>query len=214
MLTSLIEQYANIADIASPDINLKVLLRRNVVPAFMADVGYVSWRRVVAALPLLNASGAGYDLPDDFWMMQVLAIAPGFSQPLQYIGDDPEKVMAAEDNTTPGKPGAYYLVRRTTTNVFKKLKFNCVPDVAYTARYTYYSGPVFTDDTTDVEMDKYIPNQFQWALVEGLKKEILWVRFGIGDPRYVQAEQAYGMWIERAKENPELARRTAASFVR
>jgi hypothetical protein len=212
VLTSLIEQYANIADLSSPDINLKVLLRRNVVPAFMADVGYVSWRRTATTIPLIAGTSA-YDLPDDFWMMQVLTLDPS-DAPLQYIGDDPEKVLSAERNVTAGKPGGYYLVRRTTSLVYKKLKFNAPADTGYTARYTYYTGPNFVDDTTDVEMDKYIPNQFQWALVEGLKKEIMFVRFGIGDSRYVASERAYGMWIERAIENPELARRTAASFAR
>ena len=213
MMTSLIEQYANIADLSSPDINLKVLLRHSVTPAFMADVGYVAWRRVLATLALTGVAGQGYDLPDDFWMMQVLTIDPS-DAPLQYIGDDPEKVLAAERNVTPGKPGAYYLVRRATTSVYKRIKFNATPDTNYTARYTYYSGVFFPDDTTDVEMDKFIPSQFQWALVEGLKREIMFIRFGHGDPRYVASEQQYGMWIERARENPELARRTAASFVR
>lgn len=214
MLTSLVEQYANIADISSPDINLKVLLRHNVVPAFMADVGYVAWRRHVDTLSLSNGAGAAYDLPEEFWMMQVVTLDPNPSTPLQYIGDDPEKIMAAEANATSGKPGAWYLVRRATTLLYKRIKFNAVPDTGYTARFTYYSGVPFTDDTTDVELDKYIPNQFQWALVEALKAQIMFIRYGIGDPRYVAAEQAYGMWVERARENPELARRTAASFVR
>jgi hypothetical protein len=213
MLTSLIEQYADIGGIAAPDLNLKVLLRRNVVPAFLHDVGFVSWRRQVAALPIVNPTQA-YDLPEDFWMMQSLALDSAPSVPLQYIGDDAEKVMAAEVNTTPGKPGGYYLVRRTTSLVFKKIKLNAIPDVSYPAHYTYYSGVPFADDTTDVEMDKYIPTQFQWVFVEGLKKEIMFIRFGIGDPRYVAAEQSYGTWVQRAAENPELARRSHAAFVR
>ena len=48
MLTSLIEQYADIGGLSSPDINLKVLLRHNVCPAYMADVGFVAWRRAFA----------------------------------------------------------------------------------------------------------------------------------------------------------------------
>jgi hypothetical protein len=216
MLCSLIETYADIGGIAQPDLNLKVLLRHNVVPAFLHDVGFVSWRRQVAALPIA-ASTSGYDLPEDFWMMQSLALDSAPSSPLQYIGDDAEKVMAAEIATTsgtPAQPGGYYLVRRATTQVFKRLKLNVIPDATYPAHYTYYSGVPFVDDTTDVEMDKYIPNQFQWVFVEGLKKEIMFLRFGIGDPRYVAAEQSYGTWVARASENPELARRSHVAFAR
>jgi hypothetical protein len=214
MTTTQIETYADIGGISSPDINLKVLLRRNVVPAFLSDVGYVSWRRQHATLALSVAGGKQYNLADDFWQMQSLTIDPDSSKSIQYIGDDPEKVMAAELNTTPGKPTGYYLVRRVTTLLFQAVKFNYPPDQDYTARYTYYSTVPFADDTTEVELDKYLPSQFQWALVEGLKKEILFLRFGIGDPRYVAAEQAHRMWIERASENPELARRNLAAFVR
>jgi len=213
MLTSLIEQYADIGGLSTPDINLKVLLRHNIVPAYMADVGFVAWRRSFATLSLMPGTTA-YDLPTDFWMMQSLALDSAPSVPLQYIGDDAEKVMAAEVSTVPGKPGGYYLVRRTTSLVFKRFKLNCTPDASYPAHYTYYSGVPFVDDTTDVEMDKYIPSQFQWVFVEGLKKEIMFIRFGIGDPRYVAAEQSYGIWVQRAAENPELARRSHAAFVR
>jgi hypothetical protein len=213
MLTSLIEQYADIGGLSTPDINLKVLLRHNIVPAYMADVGFVAWRRSFATLSLVQGTTA-YDLPTDFWMMQSLTLAPDFSKNLQYIGEDPEKVMAAEANVTQGKPGAWYLVRRATTMEYRRIKFNAPPDTAYTASYSYYTGPYFADDTSDVEMDKYIPNYFQWALVEALKKEILFLRFGIGDPRYVAAEQAYGVWVGRSTENPELAHRTRAAFVR
>lgn len=213
MLTSNIEMYADIGGIASPDINLKVLLRRNVVPAYFQDVGYPSWRRRSASQVLLvGDAGKQFDLPEDFGLMQSVAINP--SQPLDYIGEDPEKVMAAEAATASGAPTGYYLVRRVTTQVFKRLALNCPPAAADVLRYSYYSHVAFPDDTTEIEMDKHVPAQFQWALVEGLKMQIMWVRFGIGDPRYVAAEQSYRMWVERAMENPELARRNNPIFVR
>lgn len=213
MLTSHVEQYADIGGIAGVDINLKVLLRRNVTPAFFSDVGYVSWRRKVGSQVLIvGAGGKQFDLPDDFGQMQTVVVNP--SAPLDYIGEDPEKVLAAEANTTNGEPTGYYLVRRATSEVFKRLALSCPPSTANTLRYTYYSHVPYADDTTEVELDKYIPAQFQWALVEALKMQIMWLRFGIGDPRYVAAEQAYRMWVERAMENPELARRNNPLFVR
>ena len=62
MLTSLIEQYADIGGLSSPDINLKVLLRHNIVPAYMADVGFVAWRRSFGTIALVQGTVA-YDLP-------------------------------------------------------------------------------------------------------------------------------------------------------
>lgn len=212
MLTSKIEQYASVGDIASPDIDLKVLLRRKVVPGFLHDVGFVAWRRPVATISLLPGQNA-YDLPDDFWMMQVLTIDPSADK-LKYVGDDPEKMIAASANVTPGRPDGYFITRRPTSLLYKRIQFNAPPDTGYTARFTYYTDIVFIDDTTDVEMDKYIPSQFQWGLVEGLNREIMRVRFGIGDPRYAAAEEQYGVFVERARENPELAHRTVVSLVR
>lgn len=215
MLTSSIETYAATGDLSSPDIDLKVMLRRNVVPAFLSDVGYPSWRRKPATFNCV-ASTQSYDLPDDFWQMQVVNIVLGTDDPsdVPYIGDDPQKVLLAEAATTLGKPGAYYLTRRTTTYLFKKLKFDVPPDAAYVCRYSYYSGIEFTDDTTAVELDKYIPAQFQWALVEGLKREIMFIRFGIGDSRYQASDNAYQAWVTRAAGSPELARRNTVHYSR
>jgi hypothetical protein len=211
LLTSVIEQHADMGSISHPDLNIKALLRRNVVPGFFQDVGYVSWRRKQAA-QALTVGIKQLDLPEDFGFMQRVAI--DLDDPLEYIGEDPVKILAAEANVTAGVPRAYYLVHRPGTEVFKRLALDCPPSAADTLRYSYYTHVVFVDDLTDVEMDKYIPAQFQWVLVEGLKAQILWLRFGVGDPRYQAADAAYKVWVSRALENPELARRNQPVFVR
>lgn len=213
MTTADIETYADIGGLAGPDINLKVLLRHNVVPAFFTDVGYPSWRRVPTTLSTI-ISTKSLDLPDDFGQMITVSISPDFSKPLQYIGEDPEKLLAAEGATVAAKPTGYYLTRRATSKVFKKIAFNCPCDQVYTIPYVYHMQPFFLDDTTSIDLDQFMPAQFQWSLVEGLKQQILFLRFGIGDPRYVTAEQSYKMWVERAMESPELARRNLAIYAR
>lgn len=212
MKASNVESYADVGGIASPDINLKVLLRRMVIPEFFEDVKYPSWRRVPASLPVQQGVKA-YDLPDDFG--QMIQVVLGIEQPVKYIGEDPDKVLAAELATQPGKPSGYYLCRREDSEVFKRLSFDCPPGQNYpNCKILYYRQANFEDDTADVDLDKFIPSQFQWALVERLKAEIMAVRFGLGDPRYTAAMESYARWVMRATENPELARRNHAVFVR
>lgn len=216
MLTSAVESNAASGDLSSPDVNLLVLLRRNVIPAFLSDVGYVSWRRKTSSFTCLTDGTQSYDLPDDFWQLQVvtLGLTDDDMTDVTYIGDDAPLVLLAEAATDQAKPTGYYLTRRTTSLVFKKLKFNCPPDQAYVCRYSYYSGIEFTDDTTAVDLDKYIPAQFQWTLVEGLKRELYKVRYGQGDDRYTSADDEYQRWLARAIGNPELSHRSAVAYVR
>lgn len=213
MTTAEIETRADIGGLSHPDIDLKVLLRRNCVPAFLADVGYTSWRRKILNIPLAVGEKQK-DLPDDFWQMQVMHLTTDMNSEIQYIGEDPDKMLVAEVNVTPGKPSGYYLKPRATGGLLWSVAFNSPADTAYTAICTYYSNVFFADDTSVVDMNKYIPHQFQWGLVEKLRCEIYVLRFGIGDPRYVVAEQQYETWVGRATENKELARRHTPVFVR
>lgn len=214
MTTAQIETFADIGGISSPEIDLKALLRRNVIPAYLSDVGYTSWRRKPHTITTI-AGQQGYDLDTDFWQMQLVTLQ-GVAEPLQYIGEDPEKLLAAEAAATApqGMPSGYYLGRIAVSGEFRRLMLNCLPFGTGLIRCLYYTGIHFADDTTSVELDQYIPSQFQWGLVESLKKEIFFIRFGIGDPRFVAAETAYRMQVERATDNPELARRNLPVFAR
>jgi hypothetical protein len=217
MTSTQVETYANIGDIASADVNLKIILRRCIVPKFFELVGPVAWRRKVATISLV-AGDYAKDLPDDYGsMMEVVltdaTVTPTAKRGLTYIGDDPLNMVAAEVNTTRAEASQYYVVRRATTELFKRIRFDCPADHAYTVYAVYYSHIQFTDDTTDVELDKYIPGQFQWALVEGLKAYLYAVRVGIADNRQPAAEAEQSMRIFLANQDREMGRGATPRFV-
>lgn len=214
MLTSKIETFADVGGIAQPDVDLKAVLRHKVVPEFLQLVGYPSWRRKTASIILKSDGTQAYDLPDDFGSMKEAALSDSYKPPLTYIGDDPAKLMAAEAAASERtKPSGYCLVRRATSELFKRIKFNCPPDQAYTCRFVYYNTAVFTDDTTAVDMDMYIPAHFQWGLIEGLKAYLYGVRRGIGDDRKADAENEFAKYVALASENPELSSGGKPRFV-
>lgn len=216
MTTATIESLATalVSGVAAPDLPLNVLLRKEVIPKFLIDIGSNVIRRATAVLTVVVGTQA-YDLADDFGSMVEVAFEDNLGEPLRYIGEDTLEVLAAEATTsaTPDTPTGYYLTRRTTTAILKKLKLNCFPLVDDTIRYIYWSNVQFADDTTSVELNQYIPEQFQWALVEALKAKIYEARFGIGDSRYVAANQAYQEWVGRADSVRELARRNQPIFM-
>ncbi len=217
MTTAEIESYADVGGIAQPDVNLKVVLRRKVVPEFMRRVEYPSWRRKNTSIALL-AGTQEYDLPDDFGSMKMLALnSPESTEvkytELTYVGDDPLKIMLAAGTVDAAKPTGYHFVRRTTSQLFKRVRFNCPPDLAYTCRLVYYNSVVFADDTNSVDLDKYIPDQFQWALVEGLKAYLYGVRRGLGDSRKQDADDEFDKFIALAAENQELSAQVRPKFV-
>lgn len=202
--------------IAHADINLSIVLRRCIVPKFFELVGPVSWRRKVATVSL-TAGDQDKDLADDYGSMMEVALSDRPGIPLTYIGDNPLKLMAAEVNTTRARPGAYYVTRRTggetPTELFKRIKFDCPADQAYTVAYVYYSHVQFTDDTTDVNLDKYVPGQFQWTLVEGLKAYIYTVRSGLGDRRKAEADAEEMMRTILASQDRELSSGATPRYV-
>lgn len=215
MTTNQIEQYADIGGISSPDLNLKVLLRREVCPMFMHDVGYTSWRRITFPFStVIGSGGKEIALPSDVENVSYVGVPATSDKGLQYIGEDPEKLSKAEANAVNAAPTGYYLAADATTGIQNKLRFNCPPDAVYASMLIYYRTTFFADDTTDVEMSKFVPAHFQEALIEGLRMKICYFRFGIGDPRYVAAEASYGKVVERAADNKEQARRNFAVFAR
>lgn len=203
MTTATIAAAADTKGLAGSDMDLQVLLRRNVIPAFLEDVGYVSWRRQAATASV--TLGARYvALATNFWHMKTVGLATEEDTPLNYIGDDQVQILAAEANTTNAKPTGYYM--KIHTDGTWRLYFDAPFDVARTVAYTYDTNILFADDTTVVNLDIYIPSQFQWALVEGLKAEIFYDRYGVGDDRFTAAEAKYDKWVQRARNSPELSR--------
>lgn len=202
MTTFEIESMANRGDIAR-DMNVGAILRYQVIPEFLEDVRYCAWRKKWASISTV-AGTRDYALPADFGEMQkVTRVDYG---ELHYIGDQEEKVFAAEEATTQNAPTLYYLGRDpdSTGGAFKHIFFDCPPDAVYTIRYNYLYTVPFTDLVTPVDLAAWIPDQFHWGLVEGLKREIYEERFGLGDPRSAKAAESFAEWKQRALANHEL----------
>lgn len=208
MTTAEIEGYANEEGlvIGSSDINLKVRLRRKVIPKWEMDVGECAWRRKNATISVL-ANDRDYDLPTDFGKMLELPEWRDSTRTvrrLRYIGEDSTAMAEAEASTTPGSPTAYYFSRVTgPPTVLRAIKFDVIPSAAFTLLYSYLSEIQFADLTTAVELDNYMPLKFQWALVEALKLEIYNGRISIHDERVKTAKEEYQSYVDRAMEYRE-----------
>lgn len=214
MTTAQIEARADPSSVATADLNLKLELRHNVVPDFMEDVGYVSWRRKHISKPL-TAAASYVDIIDNtysFSHMKSVYLEGHWDNPLSYIGEDPIEVLKAKANTVAGKPSSYYL--ESSGSAFHRVGFNVPADLAYIVWMSFDLHVKWPDDTSSVDLDTYIPSQFQWALVCGLRKFVYRERFGIGDERYQEATAEYERWKSRAKKSPELARTNQFKYAR
>jgi hypothetical protein len=198
MTTADIESLADFEGTGAPDFPAGKTLRRNVVPDFFSRVGLVEWRRFRESLAFAaNTSSA--DMSADFSVIE--AIWKDADSKLTYIGDNQRKMMEAAANTTPAAPSQYYLTFNSTAPVKRrKVNLGAPTDAAYTLTVFGWITPYFSDDTTPVDLNPYIPEQFQWGLVEGLKAQIFRVRYGIQDPRTMDANQEFLRIVEDAKQ--------------
>jgi hypothetical protein len=214
MTTEQIEQRADPSSVAVADINLKLELRHNVIPEFLEGVGYVAWRRkhisktLAAAASYVDVSESTYS----FAHMKQVFLGTDLTAPLRYIGEDPMEVLSAKANTTAGQPSGYYL--ESDGNDFQRVSFNCPAQQQYIVWMTLDLHIKFPNDTDSIDLDPYIPSQFQWGLVAGLRKTIYRERFGIGDERYQEASAEFEKWQMRAKKSSELARKETAKYAR
>lgn len=219
MTTATIESIANRESLASADWNVGRELREKVIPKFLLDVaeivGKTSWLRKRASIDVVASStDRDYDLPADFDRMDGdarISTAAGTEYGLKYIGEDPEALNRMEAATQQTRPSGFDILTGET-NAWA-VRFNTYPDAAYTMRYVYYFRIPFDDYTSSVDMDGYVPAQFQYALVHALRAEIMGDRFGIEDGRYVKEKQDYQEFVSRMKGHKEFAARSHAVFV-
>lgn len=198
MTTAQIETRADIGQLASGDVDLRVLLRREVIPQFLTDVGNVEWRRAFATVTTTPNQQAD-NLPSDFMEMAWVRIGPDYATELFYIGEDQTALVAAETNTVAGKPTGYYFIAGNSKAV-EQIKWDVVPNAAYAMRLCYWKTIPFSDDTSSVDLNKYIPEQFQWGIVYRLKAALLEIRLGVGDPRFASAMKMYEGELMKARQ--------------
>lgn len=209
MTTAEIELAANRGNLANADFVIGQVLRRQVIPQFLEDVGITSWRKAYKTITTV-AGTQYYDLDSNFLSVHEAFRLPNQDDPLEYIGEDPRKVAFAEANTVQAAPTSYYIVLDGATPAkWRRLKFQAPPDAVYTIPVVENTYIPFADNTTAVDMMPYLPEQFHWGLVDGLRTQIYFDRFGQGDDRYVEAKASYMEWVGRAQAHRELARRGA-----
>lgn len=219
MTTADIVTRADPGQLASPDLNLDIELRHYAIPYFysMPDqydalgggVGYAQWRRKNVSASI-NQGDTSFALPPDFWEMKFISFGQSASGSqnlsfetgeLQYIGEDAAQVAQAENATTIiGRPTGYYFGGNPGAMT---LKLSGPADQGYTCRYSYYNGIVFADDTSTVDLAAYIPERYQWALVELLRRRLYGFRFGIGDTRFTWADQETKSILAAARKSLE-----------
>lgn len=214
MTTTQIVSYSNTKDLASTDVNLEVLLRRKIVPYFLGRVGYVAWRRKQDTAVVSAGSKSFYISDSDFWHMKTLVISGEETTPLRYIGDDEIKVLQSVANGQSAKPDGYHLdiVVDGSTPTWRVV-LNAPLDISRTFAYVYDTNVFFSNDSTLIDLDNYIPTQFQWALVELLKAEVHADR-AAEDPRYARAMDEAEKIIALAVESPDLSRGGRMRFAR
>lgn len=102
----------------------------------------------------------------------------------------------------------------TSSASWQAIKFQAPPDGAYSIQVVQLKFIPFGDTTTSINLTPYIPVQFHWALVNGLKAQIFFDRFGQGDPRYDRQQALYEKDIDKARAHRELGRRNYFVSVR
>lgn len=111
MTTAQIETAANRGSIANGDFNAGQVLRRQVIPQFLEDVGICSWRKRYKTVTTV-AGTQTYDLDTNCLKIHEAYRMPPVSwqPPLKYIGEDPLAVALAEAAATQAAPTEYYMV--------------------------------------------------------------------------------------------------------
>lgn len=207
MKLSAIEQLSNKGNLATGAFNLRSTLRFEIIPEFYRRISDATWLRRYGILSVVPPTRV-YDLPRDFRSMITVGGDPG----LRYIGEDPNLIVGAELNTTASAAKGYYIVQSSETK-WRAIKFDAIPDMNYSIPYTYRSRLVFHNDADDLELDEYIPEDYQQALIYGLRRDIYLDRFGQLDQRFQVAANKFEQVIEEAKEEAhDLARRNYAIY--
>lgn len=219
MTTSDILTLAGSGGLGSPDLDLEMVLRQIVVPKFLLDVdqevGDTYWRRKTTTISV-TSSAQDYDLPTDF--DHAKAIQPYDSENieydgLKYVGEDPRQVIIADSATSSnvGRPTGYYII--TGSSAPFAIRLNTYPDTSYTLHVLYYWRFNFANNATEVDLDSYIPVQFQGSLVHLMRSQIYADRYGAGDKRADVEERKYNEWLARLVTKKEAGARNYASFV-
>ena len=213
MTTTDVEKRANREGLAGADFELQHTLRLDIFPQFLRDVleivGTPYWLWKTLSLTF-NTSTRDCDLPADwkrFAELRIQLSTGGMAAgPMTYIGEHPDKIIAAENATTAGCPTQYYVVQSSTAGLWA-VRLAAPSDASYTARGVYFWRIPFdeADPSEDIDLNEYMPTDVQYGLVHALRVRILEDRVGMEDHRYSRAEKAYARWMESLYIEPAAA---------
>lgn len=204
MTTAEIGGFANRGNVAR-DMDLATVLKYQVIPEFLQDVRVAAWRKRYMTVTT-SAGVRAYSMTAAFAEMREVW-REGYG-PLEYIGADEQKVLKAESAAAQEAPSAYYIGQSpsSSTSAHQFLVLSAPPDGVYSLRCCYLFRIPWGELASVVDLAPYIPEEYHWGLVEGVKREIYEDRFGLDDPRTVKAARAFEEWKQRALVNPELSK--------
>lgn len=209
MTTTEIIAAANFGGIAAPDMDLSAILVYAIAPEVETETGSAWWRRAVTAVDIV-AGERRYALPHDLRSIISVRLSED-GDDLQYIGEDPAKVLAAE-SATAETPTGYLVEVGGPGGEPYGLAFNRPPQSSGTAYIRYRRAILTPEDGSGLDLVARMPRELHWCLVEGLKREIYLERAGKDDTRFVAAASNFEMWKQRAAAFSEAGR--AGSFVK
>jgi hypothetical protein len=211
--TAEIQALADFDNSAAPDYPIGTVLRQNVIPDFFDRVGHVSWRQWAEVVTF--GPGDRYrDISPYFSTIESVWLVEPRRQ-LKYAGDSSfDMLMSAFDNPEPAAPRQYFIssmqapiynpMAPTEAEIEgpvgpRRLTLHAPCDAVYKVSVFGWQIPWFADNSTAVNMDLFVPRQYQWGLVEGLRAEVFRERLGVENPKTVLATQGYLNVVERAK---------------
>jgi hypothetical protein len=198
---------ANRGNIANGDFDLNTCLFKKIIPEFLDRVGNVGWSRKTGSIT--TAVGTrDYDLPGDFYRMLTIAPPDNIGSDLEFYGEDTRKVLKFDAATDNLKPSGYMIIRNDDREM-KRIRFDHRADSIYVFPFSYQWELDEKNSGVEVPLDEYVPKRHHWALVSGLRRDIMLDRFDQDDNRYVAERDEFEAAIGRATStsNREQARR-------
>jgi len=133
----------------------------------------------------------------------VLIDSSGNPCKLVAIFDDLSIASAVTDATT-GQPGSY-TIETNDLSLFQTLRLMKIPNGIYTVHVFFWAMPNPDADADSSDEITVIPATKHHILKTGLEKEILRIKYGEQDPKYVTALNEYNKKVEAAKVRPSFS---------
>lgn len=186
------------------------VLRTEILPRFFGDidtvVGDIFWRRSNAGTLNTVPGLERYGLPGDFRHMG--ALGKRGSCAMAYIGDDEDLLRRYQGLAAGGtgetvitEPQGYWVELSVSVNDDKPdspytLVFSTKPRSVYSVDYTYYTTPDLRQAPNTIDMDKYVPFEYQHALIALGRADLISDRNGGEDPQVQANLNVYANWLK------------------